>query len=184
MRGKRIVTSNRVRIQGLENIFPEETLSIGLSHYGFMSNKERTFFNVKGKLTFKGHFSVAKGCRFDVGQEAEVEFGSGYMSPDTHIIIMHGLTVGDDCAISWGCQLLDDDFHKLEYEGRKKPTNSKINIGSHVWLGNRVTVLKGAVIPDGCVVASNSLVNQVFTEKNCLLAGNPAKIVKRDVKWT
>ena len=132
MQGKTIVTSSRVYIQGLKNIFPEETLSIGLSYYGFMCQKDQTLFNVKGKLTFKGHFSIAKGCRFDVGQEAVVEFGSGYMSPDTHIIIMHGLTVGDDCAISWGCQFLDDDFHKLEYEGRKKPQSSEIKVGSLV----------------------------------------------------
>ena len=38
-------------------------------------------------------------------------------------------------------------------------------IGSHVWIGSRVSVLKGAIIPDGCIVASNSVVGKVFTEK-------------------
>lgn len=184
LRGKNILTSNRVKIQGLKNIFPEELLTIGISHYGFMNHKDRTFLNVEGELVFKGSFTMAKGCRIDVGKGARVEFGKGYMSPMTDLVIMHGMTVGEGCAISWGCQFLDDDFHELDYEGRKKVADPKIQIGSRVWIGSRVSVLKGAVIPDGCVVASNSVVNKVFTEENCLLAGNPAKIVKRDVSWS
>ena len=182
-RGRKIFTSNRVRIQGLQNIEAEEYLTIGLSYYGFVSSQERTFLNVEGELTFLGRFSIAKGCRIDVGKDAKVAFGSGYISPNTDIIIVHGMTVGDGCSISWGCQFLDDDFHDLEYEGRTEVLNPQIKIGSHVWIGSRVSVLKGAVIPDGCVVAANSVVNKVFTEKNCLLAGNPAKVIRRDVSW-
>lgn len=183
MWGRKILTSNRVRIQGLKNIVAEEYLTIGLSHYGFMNPKDRTFLNVEGKLIFAGRFTMAKGCRIDVGGDAEVKFGSGYMSPMTDVIIVHGMTIGDGCAISWSCQFLDDDFHDLNYEGRKEIEDPRIRIGSHVWIGSRVSVLKGAVIPDGCVVAANSVVNKVFTEKNCLLAGNPAKVIRRDVSW-
>ena len=93
------------------------------------------------------------------------------------------MSVGEDCAISWGCQFLDDDFHELSYEGRAKVDDPKIRIGSHVWIGSRVSVLKGAVIPDGCIVASNSVVGKVFTEKNCLIAGNPAQVIRHDVSW-
>ena len=182
-RGRSILTSNRVKIQGLSNITTGEYLTIGLSQYGFMSPKDRTFLNVEGQLVFKGRFSMAKGCRVDVGKDALVEFGIGYMSPNSTIIIVHGMSVGDGCAISWDCQFLDDDFHEFEYEGRTQPEDPRIRIGSNVWLGNQVTVLKGAVIPDGCVVATNSVVNKVFTEKNCLLAGNPAKVVRQNVRW-
>lgn len=182
-RGKKIITSNRVRIQGLENIYPGEYLTIGLSHYGFMSPKDRTFLNVEGKLIFEGRFTIGKGCRFDVGDEATVKFKSGYISPNTDFVIVHGMTVGDGCAISWGCQFLDEDFHELHYKGRTEPEDPSIRIGANVWIGSRVTVLKGAVIPAGCVVASNSVVNKAFTEENCLLGGNPAKVLRRDVKW-
>ena len=183
LRGKSILTSNRVKINGLQNIFTKEFLTIGLSHYGFMHKMDRTFLNIDGKLIFTGSFSMGKGCRFDIGPKAEVKFSSGYMSPNTDVILVHGMTVGDGCAISWGCQFLDDDFHDLDYEGRREPGNPHIHIGSHVWIGSRVTVLKGAVIPDGCVVASNSVVNKPFTEKNCLLGGNPAKVIRRNVNW-
>ena len=62
--------------------------------------------------------------------------------------------------------------------------DNRIVIGSHVWIGSRVSVLKGSVIPDGCVVASSSVVKSIFTEKNALIAGNPAKIVRQNVSWS
>ena len=75
----------------MRNIITDELLSIGLSHYGFMNWKDRTFLNVEGELRFKGRFSIAKGCRLEVGDQAKVEFGSVYMSPNTSVIIMNGL---------------------------------------------------------------------------------------------
>jgi serine acetyltransferase len=33
------------------------------------------------------------------------------------------------------------------------------------------------------VIASNSIIKDVFKEKNSLIAGNPAKIIKRNVQW-
>lgn len=45
------------------------------------------------------------------------------------------------------------------------------------------TILKGAVIPKGCVIGANSNVVSGFTEKNCIIAGNPARIVKKHITW-
>lgn len=183
-RGKNIVVSNRVIIKGLENLFPEAHLSVGMSDYGFMHNKDWTYLHVQGKVVFGGPFGIGKGCRLDVGHEAELSFGSGYIGPCTDLIIGHGMTVGDGCAISWGCQFIDRDFHEIDYPGRSVVTDPRIVIGSHVWIGSRVTVLKGTRIPDGCIVAAGSVVGGVFTEKNCLLAGSPARVIRREVSWT
>ena len=70
IRGKKILTSNRVRIQGVKNIQAGELLTIGLSDYGFMSPKDRTYLNVEGELIFGGRFSIGKGCRINVGAGA------------------------------------------------------------------------------------------------------------------
>lgn len=183
VRGKNLLVSNRVKIRGLENLFPEAHLSVGMSDYGFMHNKDWTYLNAMGKVVFGGPFGIGKGSRLDVGPEAEVIFGSGYIGPNTDLIIGHGMTVGDDCAISWGCQFIDRDFHEIDYPGRVAVKDPRIVIGSHVWIGSRVTVLKGTRIPDGCIVAAGSVVGGVFTEENCLLAGSPAKVIRREVSW-
>ena len=182
-RGRTVVAARRVTIRGLANIETRDLLTIGMAEYGFSTRYDRTLVRVRGAMVVLGRFSVGRGCRIDVGRDAEVVLGRGYIAPNTTMVIMHGLTIGDDCAISWGCQFLDEDFHAVTYDGRAPVEDRRIGIGSHVWLGSRVTVLKGVSIADGCVVASGSVVTKRFDKKNCLIAGNPAHVIQTDIKW-
>lgn len=36
------------------------------------------------------------------------------------------------------------------------------------------SILKGSVIPKGCIVAANAVITKSFENENALLAGNPA----------
>ena len=38
-------------------------------------------------------------------------------------------------------------------------------------------------IPDNCVVGYKSLVNKIFKENNCIIAGHPATVVRHDITW-
>ncbi|EOR94092.1 Maltose acetyltransferase-like protein [Arcticibacter svalbardensis MN12-7] len=183
-RGKNIIPHQSVYIRGIKNISTKGTVKIGIKNTGFTHNKDVTYFNVMGKVDFLGSFSIGRGCRFDIGKDAVVKLGDGsYINPYTNIIIMHELNIGRDCAISWNCEFLDDDFHKLEYEGKSELESNAISIGDIVWIGSFVSIYKGTVIPDGCVIASHSVVKGVFKEKSVLIAGNPAKVVKRNISW-
>jgi len=55
-------------------------------------------------------------------------------------------------------------------------------IGNHVWLGADVKVLKGAIINDGAIIGTGSLVSGTV-DANCIYAGIPAKKVKEHVSW-
>jgi len=183
LKGKNIIACGGVRIRGLQNIHIETRLQVGLNYVGFMSNDDHTYINVSGKLKFNGDFNIGKGCRFDIDNDAVAEFGRGSITAGTTFIIMHGIRVGNGCAISWGCQFLDEDFHEIHYDGKTSKPNP-IEIGDRVWIGCNVTVLKGTKIPDGCVVASGSVVRSVFKTKNALIAGNPARVVKEGISWS
>jgi acetyltransferase-like isoleucine patch superfamily enzyme len=181
--GKNIAASSQTFIYGLANISVTGHLRIGLDYVGFMDHHDRTLLRVNGKMIVSDAFSIGKGCRLDIGTEAVVELSSGYINPNTTLIVMHGLKIGRGCSISWGCQFLDEDFHEISYPNKKEIKDKKIVIGNNVWIGSNVTVLKGAAIPDGSVVAAGSIVNAQFIEKNCLIAGSPAKIIRTDVSW-
>ena len=58
-----------------------------------------------------------------------------------------------------------------------------VEIGNHVWIGYRVLINKGSVIPDDTVVGTGAIVTKSFDEPNTVLAGVPAKVVKRNVNW-
>lgn len=184
IKGVKLEVHHLTEIKHLNNIVTKGNVRIGIDYFGFSSKHDRSFLNIRGRLIFNGNFSVGKGCRFDVGPKAIVEIaGNGYVSPNTSFIISHGLTIGNSCMISWGCQFLDDDFHTLEYENQNKITTNKITIGDNVWIGCNTFIYKGVNIPNGCVVASNSVVKSSFAEENSLIAGNPAIIIKKGVNW-
>ncbi len=58
------------------------------------------------------------------------------------------------------------------------PESLPIRIGNSVWIGANVSILKGAQIGDGCIIAANAVVTEGIYPPNCLLAGVPAKVVK------
>ena len=186
LRGRNILAGPRAKIRGSRNIRVAGLLKVGLSEVGFVDGEDRSLVRVRGKLVVGGRFSIAQGCRIDVGPNAVVELGSGYINPFTKVIVSSRLTVGDGCAISWRCQIIDDDFHCMQDGGAiadAGATAKPVIIGDHVWIGAGVIVLKGAVIPSGCVVAAGAVVRSAFDEENCLIGGVPARVLRRGVRW-
>ncbi|TRX15854.1 LbetaH domain-containing protein [Flavobacterium franklandianum] len=73
-------------------------------------------------------------------------------------------------------------FHEIKYT-RKKQSNNSIVIGDNVWIGCGVKIYKGSVIPNGCIIAFDTIVKGVFEIENALIGGNPAKVIKEGVSW-
>ena len=181
---KKLYLHQKVIIEGIRNIYSTKRIEVGLNYVGFMHRTDKTYLNIKGKLIINGNFSIGRGCRFDIGENAIVTFGNGgYINANTKLIIMHNCTIGDNCAISWDCQIIDEDFHNIIYPGKISTNKNDIYIGNHVLVGSKCTILKGANIPNGCVIASGSIVNKYFLEENCLLGGIPAKVIRRNISW-
>jgi acetyltransferase-like isoleucine patch superfamily enzyme len=180
---KSIIVHPHTKIYGQKNLKANGELTIGLNNTGHSHPCDKTVLNVEGQLVFSGKYSVGRGSRIYIRKQAIAIFGKdGYMNNDTEINIAHNLIVGDNTVIAWKCQFLDTDFHKIEYSG-KKPIVNSIRIGNRVWIGCNSRIYKGSVIADGCVVAADSVVRGQFLEPNCLIGGNPAKTLKRDITW-
>ena len=180
---KTLLLHQNVKLKGVKNIDARERIEVGIEYNGFVHKTDKTFLHINGKLIIKGKYSIGRGCRFDIGENAIVTIGNGgYMNCNINLIIMHKLTIGDNCVISWNCQFLDEDFHEIAYAERRKRENS-IRIGNNVWIGCGVKIYKGTVIPNGCVIASDSIVKGVFHVENSLIGGIPAKVIKEGITW-
>lgn len=180
---KNIVAHHNTTIVGVKNIVSNHNLEIGMGKIGFSHKNDITLLNIQGELKLKGNYSIGRGCRIDIAEKAAITIGSGgYINVNSNFIIMNGLTIGDNTIISWNCEFLDDDFHEINYEG-KKESDKKIIIGSNVWIGSGVKIYQGTVIPNGSVVAANSVVRGVFNEEKILIAGFPAKKIKENINW-
>ena len=56
-------------------------------------------------------------------------------------------------------------------------------IGEHVWVGKGTRILAGARIGDGSVIGAYSVLAGKIPN-NCVAAGNPCTVVKRDIFWS
>ncbi len=108
------------------------------------------------------------------------------MCGDINIACLEGtsINIGTDCLFSAGIEIRTSDSHSiLNMVGKRLNCAKSIVIGNHVWCGQGVFILKGAHIEENTVIGACSVVNKEFIEGNCVVAGNPAKIVKQNVTW-
>jgi acetyltransferase-like isoleucine patch superfamily enzyme len=119
--------------------------------------------------------------------DSVLEFGEGQIFNGGSLFQMpepSRIIVGSDCAFADGI-VLTSDYHSIidSISGRCINHAQDVVIGDRVWLCKDFTVLKGAKIGNDSVVATKSVVTSVTYENNVVLAGNPAKVVKRNITW-
>lgn len=97
----------------------------------------------------------------------------------------HKLILGDNVYIAKDAIIRTSDGHTLIDLTTGKAFNEPkdIIIGNNVWITSRCTILKGTKLPDNSIVGACSLVNKEFREKNVLIAGSPARIIKKNIDW-
>ncbi len=104
----------------------------------------------------------------------------------THIACIEGkkIKIGSNCLFSSDITIRVGDSHSiLDMEGKRINPSKDVNIGDHVWIGNKTIILKGSEIADDSIVGSGAVVSGKYTDNNVVIAGNPAKIIKRDITW-
>ena len=140
-----------------------------------------THLNIEGTLTFKGtKIVISSGCAISVAKGGCLTIGDRVnLSPKVRVQCRKKIVNGDQTRISWETQIFDTNFHYLVNAGScVKPCNGEVIIGNRCWIGNRVTIQKGAHLPDYTIVASNSLVNKDFTStEKPTIGGIPAKLL-------
>lgn len=121
---------------------------------------------------------------------AEVIIGNNVGISGSTIYARKRIEIGDNTAIGGNCKILDNDFHPLDVESRLKLMKSvhggdsdlvpskEIKIGKNCFIGCNSIILKGTILGEGCVVGAGAVVAGKF-EDNCVIVGNPAKVIRR-----
>ena len=116
----------------------------------------------------------------------KVAIGENCSCCDVNIsLIGNELKIGNNCMLSNNIRIWGDGHSVLSFktgEVLNKP-KTPIIIGNHVWIGERVTLTKGAQIPNDCIVGIASVVTKKFTQEHSVIAGAPAKIHKTNISW-
>lgn len=123
--------------------------------------------------------------------EAVIEIGDNVGISGATIYARKGIYIGENTCVGGNCKILDNDFHPIDAEERLRLLNDvhggdaadliptrEIHIGKNCFLGCNSIILKGTVLGDGCVVGAGAVVSGKF-EDNCVIAGNPARVIKK-----
>lgn len=94
------------------------------------------------------------------------------------------IEVGLDCMFSNSIIVRTSDSHPIyNIAGERINPPCSVKIGNHVWIAPQTTIMKGVSIGDNVIVGSMSLVTKDI-ESNSLCVGQPARIIKKDIRWT
>lgn len=106
-------------------------------------------------------------------------------------IVSHNtLKIGEDCLVSSDCTFQCGDGHSifdintgmLCNDTRIKSEKNIIDVGDHVWLGLRSTILNGTKIGAGCMIACGFVVKGQFSN-NCMIGGVLARVLRENIAW-
>lgn len=121
------------------------------------------------------------------GNGQTVSIGDHTTTVDVYILCHEGanVTIGQWCMFSRKIEIRTTDAHAVIDRATGKRLNSagSITIGDHVWVGVGAIINKGAAVPADSIVGAMSFVNGRFDEEGVILAGAPARIVKRGITW-
>lgn len=128
-------------------------------------------------------FMMYEGAEIVVLDGGKLSLGSNSYMNASLIQSANEISIGDDCAIASDVLIQDTDFHPiLDEKGNEKPVSKPIVIGNKVWICAKATILKGVTIGDGAIIAAGAVVTK-DVPAGCLVAGNPAKVVRENVIW-
>ena len=162
-------------------------IRIGFHKVPICDARDTTVIDVSrsGELVFHGTAHIGHGTKIYVAPGACLEIGDNFaVSASSQINCYKKIRFGRDIQFSWDCLVMDSDTHEIfDENGYLMNEPREIVIGKHIWVGCRVTILKGSCIPDGCVVGACSLVSGKGFEKGSIIAGSPAKSIKKISNW-
>jgi acetyltransferase-like isoleucine patch superfamily enzyme len=141
-----------------------------------------------------------EGCRLTIGEGARLtgritisgigsicEIGAQTTVERFGIVCNEGSAVilGPRCMVSYNVEIRNTDSHSIfdAATGERINSAADVIVGEHVWLGAHSLICKGVSIARDVVVGQGSVVTKSIERPNCIVAGNPARVVRTGIAW-
>jgi acetyltransferase-like isoleucine patch superfamily enzyme len=116
----------------------------------------------------QGSISIGNNCAIGM---------FNYLDGNGQLIIGDDVHIGQHVCIYTANHRFSDPDTVIHKQGLD---NQTVTIANDVWIGSHVVVLAGVAIGKGVVIAAGAVVTKDVPE-NCIVAGVPAKIVKKRI---
>ena len=135
-----------------------------------------------GTVTFDGRCTICSSSCIRTIQDSNLYLGNNSLiCEEVNISCFHSVHIGHNSWIVHRSQVLESNNHYIAdlSTGTISAHHRPIFIGNNCWVCNSSTISAGAILPDGTLVASHSLVNSDFSDApaNPTVGGIPAKVI-------
>ena len=126
---------------------------------------------------------IYPGIRMEALNDGRIHIGNNLaIEQNVHIISGNSvMNIGDDTTISANVFIsnVDHEYTDIEKSVMEQQLQFKeTQIGNSCFIGYGAVILPGTKLGKHCIVGANAVVRGTYPD-NCVLAGNPAKIVKK-----
>jgi acetyltransferase-like isoleucine patch superfamily enzyme len=131
-------------------------------------------------LIFANGGKISVGNNVYIGEYSRIWSATEIVIED-NVLISHNVNICDTNSHEIDYILRAQNYEKMLKEGHPKEKGeiktSKILIKAHAWIGFNSIIHKGVIIGKGAIVSAGSVVIDNVPDF-CIVAGNPAKIIK------
>lgn len=124
---------------------------------------------------FNQPFRCDYGCNVSIGENFFANFNLTILD-EALVTIGDNVLIGPNVSIYTACHPLDAATRDTFAEWAEP-----VKIGNSVWIGGGSTILPGVTIGDRAVIGAGSVVTR-NVEADTLVAGNPARVIKKIVQ--
>lgn len=159
-----------------------------------INNEKQSLNNVKlGKDVKIFNFVNAYGCSIDdnskIGAFVEIQKGASVgknCKISSHTFICEGVHIEDNCFVGHGVMFTNDLFPKaINLDGTSQTDSDwkliKTFVKKGASIGSNATILCGITIGENSLIGAGAVVTK-NVPADAIVAGNPAKIIKKTAK--
>ncbi|MBQ8465857.1 MAG: acyltransferase [Alphaproteobacteria bacterium] len=119
---------------------------------------------------------------FDAKDNAQITAKRLWCTWPPLVAAKEGKIVMADCGLA-DTVIYNTDYHPIyDFSGKRLNYNKDVFIDDDVWVGRKTAVLKGVNIGKGSILGFGTIVSK-DVPPHCIVAGQPARIVKENVVW-
>ncbi len=132
----------------------------------------RLLWRTGSNFHFNQPFRCDYGCNISIGENFFANFNLTILD-EAPVVIGDDVFIGPNVSIYTACHPIEADKRSTRQEWAEPVT-----IGNDVWIGGSATILPGVTIGDRVVIGAGAVVTK-DVPSDCVVGGNPAKIIKR-----
>jgi len=175
------LTSLMAALRYSAQTFMQRRRVVTCSRRGFLGRRSRICLTEKTATIRLGRSPVI-GDYAEIKSRGTLVIGDRLsMNSFSRIVCHDNIVIGDNVVIAQFVSILDHD-HAFEFKAGvmmlKGYLTAPVRIGNNVWIGDKVTIVRGATIGDNVIIGANTVVNK-DVPSNSLVVGSPFRIVKR-----